>query len=298
VVTGLTTNSYALTGLNACSLYDYQVASVCGGYPTAFSTVYSFGTLGCTTTYCTSYGTSQVKEYIKTVKLGSINNTSAANTGGYGNYTALTTNLTGGTSNTITLTPGFIGSSRREYWNIYIDYNHNGDFADAGELVGQVNGTGASSKAFTVPTTALNGTTTMRVQMQYNAYVATPCTVFTNGEVEDYSVCIVGNASLTLNNKPEENTLEGPVSSEEENLIVYPNPASSHITIQVNAKQDELRVMNIYSTIGQLVYSTKMLITAGTSYTTFETDQLTNGIYLVELKGAETSQLQKLIISK
>jgi hypothetical protein len=41
-----------------------------------------------------------------------------------------------------------------------------------------------------------------------------------------------------------------------------------------------------------------VLITAGTSYTTFETDLLTNGIYLVELKGAETSQLQKLIISK
>jgi hypothetical protein len=297
-VSGLTTNSYALTGLTPCSFYNFKVASVCGGFPTAYSTVYSFSTVGCTTTYCTSYGTSQTREYIKTVKLGTINNTSAANVGGYGNYTNLITNLTGNTSNTITLTPGFIGASRREYWNIYIDYNRNGLFTDAGELVGQVNGTGASTKAFTVPATALNGPTTMRVQMQYNAYVATPCTVFANGEVEDYSISIVGNAAFALNENNIDPKEEITSQIEEETLLVYPNPASTFVTLQLTSQQDEVRILNVYNTMGQLIYSTKLVVTPGTTTTTLETDNFINGIYIIELKGNSSNQLEKIIISK
>jgi hypothetical protein len=297
-VSGLTTNSYAITGLLSCSFYDFKVASVCGGFPTAYSTVYSFSTVGCTTNYCVSNGTSQASEYIKTVKLGTINNTSAANAGGYGNYTNLITNLTGNTSNTITLTPGFVGASRREYWNVYIDYNHNGLFTDAGELVGQVNGTGASSKAFTVPTTALNGPTTMRVQMQYNAYVATPCTVFANGEVEDYSISIVGNAAFALdeNNTDPKDEISSRV--EDETLIAYPNPASTYVTLQLTSQQDEVRILNVYNTLGQLTYSTKIVVTPGTTTTTLETDNFINGIYIIELKGNHSNQLEKVIISK
>ena len=297
-VSGLTTNSYALTGLTPCSFYNFKVASVCGGFPTAYSTVYSFSTVGCVTNYCASYGTSQTREYIKTVKLGTINNTSAANVGGYGNYTNLITNLTGNTSNTITLTPGFIGASRREYWNVYIDYNHNGLFTDAGELVGQVNGTAASSKAFTVPTTALNGPTTMRVQMQYNAYVATPCTVFANGEVEDYSISIVGNAAFAFNETNTDPKEEISSRVEEETLVVYPNPASTYVTLQLTSQQDEVRILNVYNTMGQLTYSTKIVVTPGVTTTTLETDNFINGIYLIELKGNNSIQLEKVIISK
>src|SRR5678809_1813047 len=107
--------------------------------------------------------------YISKVVLGTINNTSGSN-GGYGNYTALSTSLAGSTANTITLTPGFTGSAYREYWKVYIDYNKNGVFTDAGDNVASVNSTSAVSASFTVPTTALNGTTRMRVQMRYNSY--------------------------------------------------------------------------------------------------------------------------------
>lgn len=297
-VSGLTTNSYSVTGLTPCSFYNFKVASVCGGFPTAYSTVYSFSTVGCVTNYCASYGTNQTREYIKTVKLGTINNTSAANTGGYGNYTNLITNLTGNTSNTITLTPGFIGASRREYWNVYIDYNKNGAFTDAGELVGQVNGTGAVTKAFTVPTTALNGPTTMRVQMQYNAYVATPCTVFANGEVEDYSISIVGNAAFAIDQNTADNTNEIPFKNEEETVVIYPNPASNFVTVQLTTQEEEVRMLNVYNTMGQIIYSTKIAVVPGTTTTTLETDNFINGIYLIELKGTLTNHLEKVIISK
>ena len=67
-------------------------------------------------------------------------------------------------------------------------------FTDAGENVVTTNSTAAVSASFTVPASALNGTTRMRVQMQYNAYASSSCATYTYGEVEDYTVNIGGSA--------------------------------------------------------------------------------------------------------
>jgi hypothetical protein len=120
--------------------------------------------------------------------LGSINNTSG-NNGGYHNYTNLSTNLTAGSAYTVNLTPGFSGASYNEFWRVWIDYNGDLDFADAGEQVGQGAGTTAVNVAFTVPAGTPTGSKRMRVSMKYNAY-PTACEVFTYGEVEDYTVVI------------------------------------------------------------------------------------------------------------
>jgi hypothetical protein len=63
--------------------------------------------------------------------MGTINNTS---TGGNGFSTSLSTNLTKGTSNTITITT-WTGTKYNEGYAVWIDYNQNGSFSDAGELV-------------------------------------------------------------------------------------------------------------------------------------------------------------------
>ena len=175
IVTGLTGTSYNLTGLAACTPYQFQVQGVCASSSSAYSAATSFTTTGCTTTYCASAGTNTTYEYINNVALGTINNTSG-NNGGYGNYTALSTNLAGGSSNTITLVPGFTGSAYTEAWKVYVDYNQNGVFTDAGENVATSSGTGTRTATFTVPTTALNGSTRMRVQMNYSTAPTNSCT--------------------------------------------------------------------------------------------------------------------------
>jgi hypothetical protein len=69
-----------------------------------------------------------------------------------------------------------------EYWKIWIDYNQNGTFETSEEIV-----TGSSSSSanltstFTVSTSALAGTTRMRVSMKYNA-AQTACESFSYGE--------------------------------------------------------------------------------------------------------------------
>jgi len=135
--------------------------------------------------YCTASGNNQNYEYVSRVQVGSINNSSGAS--GYTNFTSISTNVTRGAAVSVSLTPGFTGSSYTEYWKIWIDWNHDGDFSDSGEEVFAKTGSSAVTGSFTVPTSASTGSTRMRVIMKYSSY-ATACGTFTYGEVEDYTV--------------------------------------------------------------------------------------------------------------
>jgi hypothetical protein len=146
-----------------------------------------------TPSYCASSSTNVQYEWINNVTLGTINNTTTAS-GGYSDFTNLSTNLTPGTSYNISLKPGYAGSTYTEYFKVYIDYNNDKDFDDAGENVYSSAGTTTTvSGSFTVPTTASAGATRMRVVMK-DGTISGPCGTFTYGEVEDYTINI-GSAS-------------------------------------------------------------------------------------------------------
>lgn len=147
--------------------------------------------------YCTSKGNSVADEYISKVKLGSIDNTSTGGNG-YSDFTGISTDLTKGNSVTITVTPTWTSTTYNEGYAVWIDYNQNGDFTDAGELVWSkaISKTTPVSGSFTVPTSALDGATRMRVSMKYNG-VPTSCEAFSYGEVEDYTVNITAGAPDT-----------------------------------------------------------------------------------------------------
>ena len=141
-------------------------------------------------TYCSANGNNTSYEWINNVTLGSINNTTGASTGGYGNYTGLSASLAKSSAYAISLKPAFSGSAYSEYFKVYIDYNNDKDFTDAGELVYSSPGTTSTvSGNFTVPSTATAGTTRMRVVMS-DASGTGPCGSFNYGEVEDYSINI------------------------------------------------------------------------------------------------------------
>lgn len=140
--------------------------------------------------YCASNGNNTNYEYIQKVVLGTIDHTSG-NNGGYGDFTAMSTDVSPGTSYTIQLTPGFTSSSYTEYWRVWIDYNGDLDWSDAGEMVAQGLSASTLNLSFTVPANASSGTTRMRVSMKYGGYPAT-CGSFTYGEVEDYGIAISG----------------------------------------------------------------------------------------------------------
>jgi len=147
--------------------------------------------------YCASQGNSVNDEYISRVQVASIDNVSGAQL--YSDFTSLSTNLTKGASNNITITPTWTGTVYSEGYAAWIDYNKDGDFTDSGEQIfSKATSTATpASGSFIVPTGVASGTTRMRVSMKYNG-VPTSCETFGYGEVEDYTVNIVAGVLDTV----------------------------------------------------------------------------------------------------
>ncbi|MDV7186492.1 fibronectin type III domain-containing protein [Lutibacter sp. TH_r2] len=189
--------TFDITGLNPLTQYEAQVQSVCSSESSEFSTSENFTTLEQVLTYCDSQGNNVNDEYISRVQIGTIDNTSGSGNG-YSDHTSISTNLNKDEAVTITITPTWTGTIYSEGYSVWIDYNKDGDFNDSGEQVWTQAATRNTpvSGTFTVPSSAITGTTTMRVSMKYNG-VPTSCETFTYGEVEDYTVVLMDSAPDT-----------------------------------------------------------------------------------------------------
>lgn len=146
-------------------------------------------------TYCTpTVGfPDDTGDFITNFTFAGINNNSGDGPGDYNYYNTLTANVVAGTSTPVSITPdpGF-----GQQFRIWIDMNQNGVF-EASESV--FNTTASSTTtvtgSITVPTTAFNGTTRMRVVDKFGATNATAteaCGHTGFGEYEDYNVTITG----------------------------------------------------------------------------------------------------------
>lgn len=161
--------------------------------------------------YCASRGNDFSDEWIARVAFNGLSNPSGA--AGYTDFTNMTVPMNPGASVSVTLTPGFSASSYREVWRVWIDYNKDGDFIDAGEQVfAPAASKTAVSGSFTVPA-GVSGNTRMRVSMKYNT-APTACEIFSYGEVEDYTVSFgtpqppVAEFTANLTTVPEGGTVQ------------------------------------------------------------------------------------------
>ena len=211
----VTTTSYAVTGLTAATAYTFSVkAKDAAGNVSAASNTVNVTTSAVTITYCASQGNSTADEKIGRVAIGSINNASTG-TAGYEDFTAQSTSAAQNSSQTITITPSWTSTTYSEGYAVFIDYNKNGVFTDAGETVWTkaASTTTPVSGSFTIPATASLGATRMRVSMKYNA-VPTSCEAFSYGQVEDYTINITaGTADTTAPTAPTSLTASGTTSS-------------------------------------------------------------------------------------
>lgn len=197
IVQSTSGTSVDLTNLTAETSYEVQVRSKCDTSSSNYSSTESFTTTNTQLSYCASQGNNVNDEYIGRVQIGTIDNSSGSGNG-YSDFTNLSTSLDKDASTTITITPTWTGTQYNEGYSVWVDYNQNGDFTDAGEQVFTQTATQTSpvSGSFTVPTSALEGSTRMRVSMKYNG-VANSCESFSYGEVEDYTIIINASASVS-----------------------------------------------------------------------------------------------------
>ncbi len=163
--------------------------------------------------YCIPESTNGTSDgdYVDGVQIGSINNTG---TGGldsptYVDYSAqFSTDLSRNAQSMITITSGSYSTDRYAAW---IDYNRNGEF-DADEMLGTFQSTDphqAHDIQFTVPATAVLGSTTLRVRGAYplsgDPDPLDPCHNYSYGETEDYAIVINADTPqdcLGANNGP------------------------------------------------------------------------------------------------
>lgn len=145
--------------------------------------------------YCAAGSNSVADEYIGRVQLGTIDNdTSATTVAGYTDHTAISTDLTQGDTPTLTITPTWTGTIYPEGYGVWIDFNQDDDFADAGEFVFSQAATTTTpiSTTLNIPLTATPGNTRMRIMMHYNTTPTNPCNNGYNfGETEDYTINII-----------------------------------------------------------------------------------------------------------
>ncbi len=254
--------STTLTGLTQLTSYEVQVRSKCSdGINSAYSSSTNFSTTEFQLTYCASNGQSVADEYIGRVQLETIDNTTAAAASGYNDFTSISTNLAKGNAYTITVTPTWTGTVYNEGYSVWIDYNQNGDFTDAGEQIWSQTATQTTpvSGTFTVPAGATDGNTRMRVSMKYNG-VPTSCESFQYGEVEDYTIVIGGATADT----------QAPTAP---TGLAASNVAETTLTLNWNAATDNVGVTgyDVYqggTTIGSVTGTTANVtgLTANTAY--------------------------------
>ncbi|MCP4220555.1 MAG: hypothetical protein GY765_38360 [bacterium] len=187
-------HSIGLSGLTPGATYHYKIVSRDANGNMAETGDFTFTTYlePPPVSYCVSQGNSQADEYIGEVQIGSLVNASGASP--YTDFTAVIGEFVPGETLDVILTPVHSGYSYTEYWTIWIDYNVDGDFDDAGEEVFSGSNTTPLTGSFTLADIEVE--TRMRVAMKWGSY-STACEEFSYGEVEDYTVKLsAGGASL------------------------------------------------------------------------------------------------------
>ncbi len=147
------------------------------------------------TGYCSSIGNQPWQSWTQRVRFAGIDHTSLKEK--YSDLSSVhqASVERGAAGLAIELTPGYSWERFLNTWRVWIDWNRDGDFDDAGELVVDVAPTNeVVTQNVAVPGNASLGTTRMRVTMKRNN-PAGPCENFTFGEVQDYAVVTSGDGT-------------------------------------------------------------------------------------------------------
>lgn len=237
---------------------------------------------------CTSTSTQTCTtndEFISIVSFNTINNNTGC--GNYTNYSAVSTTVTKGQSYDLTVTPAIGTTEGSAYTDdeiaAWIDWNDDGDFADAGEQVGYVLVASGWSNVFsvTIPATAVTGSVVMRVKMSYlpDDGTITACGTEIWGETEDYVINIQAAGSSTI----DENNLS--------NVSIYPNPTNGMLTVNLANVGVDIHSVELRDVTGRLI----TVLTPINGIVTFNMTTETAGIYFVTVNSSIGTITRKVV---
>lgn len=282
------TTTTTTTTLLGSTTYYWKVIAKNGAGDSTGCTESSFTTAANPASpYCGPLAFTFTVEPITLVNFAGINNTTAASTTGGASHEFFLSqigNVTQGSTNTITL-KGNTGGNYTNTFAVFIDWNQDNDFADAGETfsVGSiVNSTGVDAKQLTfnitVPVGATVGNTRMRVKKQFGATspLTDPCVGASFGQAEDYTlnVGVLAVSDVTKNG-----------------IKSYPNPVKDIYNIEAQGKIKSVKVFDV---------SGKQLLTKEINEAKSQIDfsKFNSGVYVVNITMEDGSTTSSKVIKK
>lgn len=190
-------------------------------------------------------------------------------------------NVATGQTYTMTL-QGNTGGNYTNRFIVFIDWNQDHDFADAGEsypvTATLLNSTGTDGKQVTadiaVPADALAGNTRMRVKKQFSTgNYNNPCLGTSYGQAEDYTLNV---------------TTAGVADVSRNQVNVYPNPVGDVVNVNAASK---IKNIAIFDASGKAV----SLSTANSEKAQINMSSYAPGIYILKVEAENGTHSVKLI---
>ncbi|MFN3876481.1 MAG: GEVED domain-containing protein, partial [Flavobacteriales bacterium] len=232
--------------------------------------------------YCDAYAenTSAVFEKISNVTFAGIDNSSTSPSG-YEDFTALSASVVAGVGYPLSITVSNPWSTDQVL--VWIDWDQSTTF-DSNELVyASTVGTGPFAGTVTVPLTALPGPTRMRVRLHDTATPNdTPCGPSSFGQVEDYTVDVIG-------------IITGVGRAEEPVLTVRPNPSDGDMVIEAGDLRGVVRV-EVLDATGRVAWSEQRAMAQGAPVELALRGRLAPGTYLLRLFNEAQRMEQRIVV--
>lgn len=276
-----------LNDLEPCTEYRLRIQSICEDSVTNFSDHFVFKTLGCGActelVYCSAKAEAPAQAWIAGIQMGAWEHISGAGGSGYQDFTQQvlsTPVLFAGSSVPVWVTPGFSGFISKEYFRIFIDFNQDGDFSGADELVFDPGFAleGVAEGILQVPSSLIPGVARMRVMMKYttpNDSPPMPCEQFSFGQVEDYCVLLQADSAVSVSAL----LADAPWS-----IQVYPQPAQDWVVVTwpQESETDNLQWF-VWNSAGQIVAQASAS-QAPTATLRISTAEWPSGLYVLRMR--------------
>lgn len=191
--------------------------------------------------YCTVAGDGEL--FVANVGIEGTEKASSSN-GGYANHLEFAFPITKELSE-LTLTAGGVDEDQLLFWRIWVDQNQDGDFFDNGEMIFEQSAKGTISELHDFGTNLPLNSTRMRVAVSQGSFVEA-CGDYLAGEVEDFRI-----VNEMIDEKGTFNGNTGNTISTA-SMSLYPNPASSVVTVNTKDFEGNAGTVKVFNSIGQL----------------------------------------------
>lgn len=239
----------------------------------------AFGNPAPSVTYCETGATSSEYEWIESLSIADLTHQSG-NNGGYGDFSDMEIYATVGEEVLFSLMPGTTTNNYPEYWNIWIDFNQDGDFRDEDEVILELEShRGMYIDQFVIPDFAKTGRTKIRIAMKWGDF-SPACGITGWGEVEDYTLVIepAPDARIVSSNKAME-----AYSSDGVEAQIYPNPSSDRINLKLNNDSNPIAQWRLTDASGKILEQESWVVPVGRQLLDIEVSHLQTGVYYLVL---------------